>query len=243
LPYRLLDKFRATFEEKRYLHRQSNLGDLIAMELYEDLFSLAKSARLNERIDRRERVLNVKNRRVGVRARRGDGTFGELVPRAQPILDPGFSVARGPIATVEIGVEVKILAKAMIKQIDRVINDLKKQVDHFKRGAGNPITAGIVGINRSEVYTGYEGKRAYKTDGRTRRHPSQEAQEAEARLVEEVRPHFDEFLILRFKASNVKPYPFEWVNYGETEEQYGAILTRVSREYDRRFRNGSSHPE
>ena len=156
--------------------------------------------------------------------------------------DAGFAVARGPIATVEIGVEVKILAKAMIKQIDRVINDLKKQVDHFKRGAGNPITVGIVGINRSEVYTGYEGKRAYKTDGRTRRHPSQEAQEAQARLVEEVRPHFDEFLILRFKASNVKPYPFDWVDYGETQEQYGAILTRVSREYDRRFRNGNGHP-
>jgi hypothetical protein len=34
-----------------------------------------------------------------------------------------LSAARGPIATVEIGVEVKILAKPMIKQIDRVIND------------------------------------------------------------------------------------------------------------------------
>ena len=243
MPYRLLDRFQATFLGQRYLHRQSNLGDRIAMELYEDLFNLAKSTRLNDRIARDERVLNVRNRRVGIQARRGDGTFGELVPGAQPIRDAGFSIARGPIATVEIGVEVKILAKAMIKQIDRVINDLKKQVDHFKRGAGNPITVGIVGINRSDVYTGYEGRRAYKTDGRTRRHPSQEAQEAEARLVEEVRPHFDEFLILRFKASNVKPYPFEWVDYGETEEQYGAILTRVSREYDRRFRNGNSHPE
>ena len=52
------------------------------------------------------------------------------------IEDPGFAVARGPVATVEIGVEVKILAKAMIKQIDRVIGDLVKQVTHFRRGAG-----------------------------------------------------------------------------------------------------------
>ena len=64
----------------------------------------------------------------GVAARRGDGTFGEIIPGEAPILDQGYLVARGPIATVEIGVEVKILAKATIKQIDRVINDLRNQV-------------------------------------------------------------------------------------------------------------------
>jgi len=71
LPYRLLDKFRSTFEGKRYIHRASNLGDLIAMELYEDLCYLAKSTLLRNRIAQAERVLNVKNRRVGIRARRG----------------------------------------------------------------------------------------------------------------------------------------------------------------------------
>ena len=55
------------------------------------------------------------------------------------LTDAGYLVARGPIATVEIGIEVKILAKAMIKQIDRVINDLRNQVVQFKRGGGNPI--------------------------------------------------------------------------------------------------------
>ena len=35
--FRLLDRFRATFEGVRYLHRSSKLGDLIALELYEDL--------------------------------------------------------------------------------------------------------------------------------------------------------------------------------------------------------------
>lgn len=237
--YRLLEKFRTTFQSKRYRHRSSNLGDLIAMELYEDLYDLGKSARLRERIRRGDRVLNVRNRRVGVRARRGDGTFGELIPNRQPIRDPGFSVARGPIATVEIGVEVKILAKAMIKQIDRVINDLSGQVGQFKRGAGNPICVGIVGINRAEVYTGYEGKRAFKTDGKGRRHPAQEALEAEARLIEQAMPHFDEFLILRFKATNTRPHPFEWVDYEQAEQEYGALLTRISREYDSRFRNGN----
>jgi hypothetical protein len=69
-----------------------------------------------------------------------------------------FVVARGRVATVEIGVEAKILAKAMIKQIDRVINDLVGQVGHFKRGLGNPICVGIVGINQAEVCTSYEGK-------------------------------------------------------------------------------------
>ena len=240
MPYRLLDKFRRTFEGNRYIHRRSNLGDLIAMELYEDLYELGRSTRLRDRVARGERVLNVGNRRVGIRARRGDGTFGELIPNRQPIRDPGCSVARGPIATVEIGVEVKILAKAMIKQIDRVINDLRGQVHQFKRGGGSPICVGIVGINQAEIYTGYEGKRAFKTDGKSRRHPVQEAPEAEGRLVEHARPHFDEFfLILRFQATNVKPYPFEWVDYERTEEEYGALLTRISREYDRRFRNGN----
>ena len=68
--------------------------------------------------------MNVSNLRRGVEARRDDGTFGQLIPGERSIIDPGYSVARGPIATVEIGVEVKILAKAMIKQMDRVINVL-----------------------------------------------------------------------------------------------------------------------
>jgi hypothetical protein len=46
---------------------------------------------------------------------------------------------------------------------------------------------------------------------------------------------FDEFQILRFRASNARPFPFEWVDLGKTEMEYSAILTRVSREYDRRF--------
>ena len=67
----------------------------------------------------------------------------------------------------------------MIKQIDRVIGDLLKQVAHFKRGAGNPIYVGIVGINHAAAYTSYEGHRAWPTDGMARyRHPVQEASQA-----------------------------------------------------------------
>jgi len=30
-------------------------------------------------------------------------------------------------------------------------------------------------------------------------------------------------------------FPFEWVDLGNTEMEYSSVLTRVSREYDRRF--------
>jgi hypothetical protein len=238
LSYRLLDTFQATFQGQRYIHRDSSRGDFVAIQLYEDLHSVAKSATYRSRVKAKERVLNVQNRRRGIAARRGDGTFGELIPGGPVIEDPGFVVARGPVATVEIGVEVKILAKAMIKQIDRVIGDLVKQVAHFRRGAGTPICVGVVGINRALVCTGYEGDRAFTTDGKKHKHPFQEAEDAEARLVAQAKPSFDEFLILRYRATNAEPYGFEWLDLKATELDYGAILTRISREYDRRFRNG-----
>ena len=53
----------------------------------------------------------------------------------------------------------------------------------------------------------------------------------------QAKPSFDEFLILRYRATNAEPYDFEWVDLPATVLDYGAILTRISREYDRRFRN------
>jgi hypothetical protein len=237
--YRLLGAFRQTFEGTRYLHRNSSLGDFVAMHLYEDLYVLGKSARLVARIADRERVVNTRNQRRGISARRGDGTFGEIVPGVVAVEDPRFTVARGQVATVEIGVEVKILAKAMIKQIVRVKNDLSDQIKQFRKGAGDPICVGIVGINHARSCTAYDGTDVTPTDGRKNRHPYQEAAEAEARLIEEVKPKFDEFLVLRYRATNVEPYPFEWVDFKATELDYGAILTRISREYTRRFANGN----
>jgi hypothetical protein len=235
--YRLHAEFRRIFEGKLYKHRASNQGDFVASHLYEDLVAINRSPKLiDATLTRRDRVLNVQNRRRGVAARRGDGTFGEIIPGEAAIVDQGYLVARGPIATVEIGVEVKILAKAMIKQIDRVINDLRNQVTQFGRGGGNPICVAIVGVNHADSCVGYEGDRAFPTTGSAGfLHPYQEAAEAERRLLAQAAPVFDEFLILRYKATNAPPYAFEWVGYNELRLDYAAPLTRISGRYQQRF--------
>jgi len=235
MSYRLLDAFRATFEGQIYRHRVSTHGDRVALYLYEDLYGLNKSDNFCHNVDTHQSVVNGQNTREGIRARRGDGTFGEAVPGAKLQQLPGFRIAGGSVATIEIGAEVKILAKAMIKQIDRVINDLRSQVDHFRRGGGNPISVGIVGINYAPEYTSYEKDRSYPTDGRNYPHPAQEAAKAEARIETEARPKFDHFMFLRFRASNVHPFPFEWIDERATELQYAAVITRIVRDYDRRF--------
>jgi hypothetical protein len=232
--FALLGAFRGLFEGTRYLHRDSSLGDKVASYLYEDLYILNESANFRQRVDARERVLNVQNRTVGIARRRGDGTFGELVPASAAVADPGYSVGRGPVATIEIGVETKILAKAMIKQIDRVTGDLIRQTEEFRKRGGNPICVGIVGVNHAEACTSYEGDRPFPTDGRKYKHPIAEAADAISRL-ERVRPSFDEFMILKFSASNVDPFSFGWVHEQSMVLEYSALLTRVSRNYDRRF--------
>ena len=73
--YALLRTFRGLFERKRYLHRQSNLGDLVASRLYEDLVALNKSEKLIQRVQKHERVVNQKNLMTGKPSRRGDGTL------------------------------------------------------------------------------------------------------------------------------------------------------------------------
>jgi hypothetical protein len=220
-------------------------GSNIAIELpllgtslrlvYEDLLTLNKSAKYSAGVVQGTRVANAKNARTGIKARRGDGTFGELVPHEIPIAIAGFDVRRGPVATIEVGAEVKILAKAMIKQIDRVMTDLKNQLSEFKKRSGNPISFAIVGINSAPYTVGYEGNAVWRTDGKKHKHPIAEAAEAELRLMSEVHPLFDEFLILRYSATNDPPYPFQWVDLAKTTQNYGAALTRISREYDRRF--------
>jgi hypothetical protein len=234
--HRLLIEFRKLFEGKKYLHRKSNLGDFVAMHLYEDLVAINKSDRYVLSVESMSSVLNVQNKRRGIEARRGDGTFGELIVGEEPQIDPGYSVARGPVATIEIGVEVKILAKAMIKQIDRVKSDLANQVQNFKHRAGstNPICVGVVGINYADQMTSYEGDRSNPTDGRIHKHPIQEAERARLRLSDTA-GMYDEFLILKFKARNQEPYRFEWVNERDTRQDYVAALQRISNEYQHRF--------
>lgn len=150
-------------------------------------------------------------------------------------MESGYSVARSQLATIEIGVEVKILMKAMIKQIDRVTGDMIKQVSEFRHGGGNPISVGLVGINYADETTSFEGARTHVTDGKKNKHPFQEAAKAKLRLEQQAVPHFDEFLFLECKARNVEPFIFEWLNQSATIEAYGAILTRISRKYETRF--------
>ncbi len=236
--YTLLSEFRSLFEGRPYYHRNSSQGDRAVRYLYEDLRRLNKSALLSRRVDAKTRVLNTANKTVGIQSRRGDGAFGELVPVAVALTADGFVVARGPLSAIEIGAETKILAKAMIKQIDRVISDLRRQVEEFQKNA-NPICIAVVGVNHSARYTSFEGERSFSTDGSARaKHPSQEAAEAIRRLQEFARPAFDEFLILKFAASNVEPFPFIWIDENDTLLQYSALLTRVSRLYDQRFGDG-----
>jgi len=234
LNYRLLGAFQGLFDGQVYLHRRSNLGDFVAMHLYEDLYALGRSQKYVDRVDAGISVLNTQNLRRGVKARRGDGSFGGIVPNTEARRDEGFVVARGPLATIEIGVEVKILMKAMIKQIDRVINDLKEQARHFRSHGGNPVCVGIVGVNRAPYCTTYEGSRSFRTDGGRYKHPADEADDAEERLRRLAAPDFDEFLILGFEGINEPPYPFAWADAQAALLDYGAALVRIGQRYEAR---------
>lgn len=245
----MLDAFESLFAGKPYLHRDSSRNDYICVQLFEDLLALGKSQKLVDRIRLRQRVVNTANKAHGVKARRGDGTFGELVPGESTRIDDGYDVARGIIATIEIGAECKILNKAMIKQIDRVKKSLRDQAMEFRKGTGSrPITVAVVGVNHAAYTVGYEGSQIWRTGwvertnaatGQKKRqyhkHPAEEADEAIRRLNEEVRPHYDEMIILRYKATNETPFPFEWVDMQGVIRDYGALLTKVSREYEQRF--------
>ena len=235
--YRLLQAFEGLFRGQIYRHRDSTQGDRVAVHVFEDLLEIGRSAHYVAAVKgRQDRAVNVQNRRRGIRARRGDGTFGQILPRAVPKFESGYGVGRGVIATVEIGIEVKILFKAMIKQIDRVINDLQNQARQFQHGGGNPITVGIVAVNQAESCISYEGSRSFPTTGKAGfPHPCQEYAEAEARLERDAKPHFDEFFFIRFKATNASPFPFEFVDLPNLRLDYGAVLARISSEYDRRF--------
>jgi hypothetical protein len=229
VPTALLDAFEGSFKGKLYRHRIANTGDAVALYLYEDLVSLGRSSKLRERVVAARDVVNTRNLVKGKTGRRGDGTFGELIPGETAERLPGFAVARGPVATIEIGVEVKVLAKAMLKQIDRVINDLRHQASVFKKLNPDAITVGIVGINYSYSYVSYEKERKYDSS------PITESRKAQQRLQEGAADAFDEFLVLPFGVTNVDPFPFEWTERRDTEQHYNSVILRISNLYDTRF--------
>jgi hypothetical protein len=94
---------------------------------------------------------------------------------------------------------------------------------------------GIVGINHAQEYLSFEGERRFPTDGKKYKHPIQEAAEAEKRLRNLAAQSFDEFLILKFIATNKPPLAFKWVDEHAMEMDYGAILARISQQYEKRF--------
>ncbi len=229
--FALLRQFEATFRNGPYIHRNSQLGNRIADCMYEDLYAIGMSPKFNEGVDARTHVLNPKGISPGIHARRGDGSFGDLIPGAKSRVVPGFVVARGPTADVEIGAEVKILAKSMIKQIDRVIGDLGRQANEFHQKSRSALTVGIVGINFAEQYVSHEGERRYPTTGVSGNlHPAQEAHAAEREILHAA-DAYDEFIQLGFRAANEPPYDFEWVNEQRTRDDYASRLVRLLKAY------------
>ena len=228
---KLLDAFRATFAEQVYKHRVSTTGDRIAVLLYDDLYLLGRSRKFCARVDVGEEVVNTRNRITGRDGRRGDGTFGQLVPGTKHWIEKPYVVSRGAVASLRIGAEVKIVGTKKLAQIDRVINDLRSQADTFRRQTRAAITVGIAAVNFADEYTSYEGKRAFPA----KYPPSRDAPQTVRRLKADARDAYDEFLILRFRATNRAPFPFEWVDEKETEMQYNSILVRVGNEYEQRF--------
>lgn len=228
---RLLDAFAALFDGKPYRHRVSNQSDSVSLELYEDLVALGYAPKLSASIAATRRGVGPGNKAVTLaRTRRGDGTLGLLVNPSEAFAVTGYSVVRGAIATIECAVEMKILNKAMLKQIDRVMNDLEKQVGSWRSFAPQAITVAIVGINHAPFASSFEGERETRTDGRKHKHPIDEAPEAESRIRSRIveRRIYDEVLILRYKATNIPPYPFSWVDHQATLRDYRALLIRLS---------------
>jgi hypothetical protein len=229
--FSLIAAFERVFRDNVYRHRVSTMGDSVAVYLYEDLVTLGQSAKLIRRVKNHELAVNIGNQIKGKKGRRGDGTFGRVVPGQSLLSEPEFGVPRGLVANLEIGTEVKIGATKLIAQVDRVMNDLSKQANIFMTHNPSAIKVGIVGVNFASTYTGHEGDRQFiaKTP------PAREAAEFARRIEDKAGPQYDELLILRFQATNNPPYEFNWVNAQETEQLYGSALVRISAEYDRRF--------
>ena len=236
MPYRMLSAFESLFRDKPFLHRRPNQGDAIAAELYEDLFELSRSKSYVAGV--RSKILGVNggNKIVGREARRGDGTFGEFVPNSEVLVVPDFNVARGHLANLQIGTETKIFSTALGKQQRERVGDLNDQANTFHRHNAQALRVAIVGLNHAPHYAAYEGDRITRTDGKKYKHPIQEASKMAALLLNEVAPHYDEFLLLEYEATNENPFPFSWLNHAKTEREYGAALIRLSVEFEKRFR-------
>jgi hypothetical protein len=234
--YKLLESFRSLFDGVEYRHRDSTRGDFVASFLVDDLYTLGRSPKLRHNVDSGLSVINSANKTVGKQHRRGDGLFGAAVPGVAPSSVSPYVVSFGSVAAVEVGTETKILAKAMIKQLDRVGTDMINQAAEFRRHGNNPVCVGVIGVNYAPQYRSLEGEREWLTNGLNgHKHPIQEAESAEQRLVARVASSFDEVIVLRFLATNQPPFDFQWLDVQRTSMEYGATLVRLSRLYEQRF--------
>jgi hypothetical protein len=204
--YRLLEAFEGAFRGQVYRHRVSTTGDTIAGYLYEDLFALRQSSKLIQRITNGEVAVNTGNQIKGKKGRRGNGTFGRVVPGNPLIGTPGLLVPRGLVAHLEIGAEVKIGATKLIAQVDRVINDLSNQAKIFRSLNPGVISVAIVGVNYADSYVGWEKDRHFPA----KTPPSREAADFAGRIERAVDKYYDELIILKFRATNTDPYDFHW---------------------------------
>jgi hypothetical protein len=227
--FRLLESFRTTFAGRVYKHRNSTVGNKIARELFEDLFIHSVSAKYAVHLN--QGIVAV-NRGGGVHGRvirRNDSVFGRIPAAAKSSNLQGYAVPEGPIADARIGCEVKIVAKAQLKQIDRVVSDLDNFLSRVRQISQNCINVAIVGVNHEPDYVGYEGRRRFK--GKLSKG---ETATVILRLGQ-LSGRYDELLILPFEATNQRPFPFMWLNAHGVDLDYGAALARIGQVYDQRF--------
>ena len=172
IQFKLLAAFQNLFYGNIYKHRVSTLGNTVATHLYEDLHAHGGSSKFSARVTAGQCVVNIDGSTRGVKARRGDGTFGALVPGSEPIRADGFDVLQGMVALTHIGAEFKIVATAHLKQIDRVMQDLTGSATSLKEKSPHAITVGFAAVNYSERWTGMEGTRSFLATILLRRAPS-----------------------------------------------------------------------
>ncbi|MGQ0572544.1 MAG: hypothetical protein ACT4P5_23795 [Armatimonadota bacterium] len=156
--FRLLEAFRRTFGGTVYKHRISTTGNKIGREIFEDLYGHMTSRLYRRHVDRRMGVLSRVGKIHGKDIRRNDSVFGRPPAGVTPeVPTGGYSLAEGPVAEPRIGCEVKILAKAQQKQIDRVISDLENFALRMTSLNRKCINVAIIGVNHESNYVGHEG--------------------------------------------------------------------------------------
>ena len=235
MKYRLLHSFQEIFSGTPYRHRNSQLTDCVALDYFEDYRRTTNRPAIQERLDSGSSVVGSRPPLTGGMNHGGLRYIGEKTPGINPTRMPERSVMTGRTANVEIVFEIKILAKSMNKQVNRVINDFGNRQAKLKKAYPDVIFIGAVGVNFASAYVSYEGARTYHTNGKERRHPSQEATSVKNKLLDGLSDVLDELLIICFTAENVSPYNFDFLGLDRTEEELAGIIARTARDHEKRF--------